>query len=91
MSWKFVGYGYSKGNAVLCTGTSASCCVVAYAWPDADGRFDDAFFLDQDENIQQLALPKGTELSCDAARARTDWQPWRGKRPRPGPLPGTER
>jgi hypothetical protein len=62
---------------------------LAYAWPDADGRFDDTFFLDQDENIQQLALPPGTQLSCDAARTRPGWKPWRGKRPRPGPLPGS--
>jgi hypothetical protein len=62
---------------------------IAYAWPDADGRFDDAFFLDQDENIQQLALPRGAALSCDSARTLAGWAPWRGKRPRPGPLPGS--
>jgi hypothetical protein len=61
---------------------------IAYAWPDADGRFDDTFFLDQDENIQQLALPPGVALSCDVARTRPGWKPWRGKRARPGPLPG---
>lgn len=62
---------------------------IAYAWPDADGRFDDAFFLDQDENIQQLALPEGTALSCDSAHRLRGWKPWRGKRPRQGPLPGS--
>ena len=62
---------------------------IAYAWPDADGRFDEAFFLDQDENIQQLALPEGTSLSCDGAETLAGWKPWRGKRPRPGPLPGS--
>ena len=36
-------------------------------------------------------LPKGTALQCDSARglkAQLEWAPWRGKRPRPGPLPG---
>jgi hypothetical protein len=65
---------------------------VAYAWPDAGARFDHAFFLDERENIQSVPLPNGAApLSCDAARgpgARTDWSAWRGKRPRPGPLPG---
>jgi hypothetical protein len=68
---------------------------VAYAWPDASARFDHAFFLDQDENIQSVPMPKGAApLSCDAARgpgARPDWTAWRGKRPRPGPLPGDRR
>jgi hypothetical protein len=65
---------------------------LAYAWPDAGARFDHAFFLDQDENIQSVPLPNdAAPLSCDAARgpgARADWTAWRGKRPRPGPLPG---
>jgi len=64
---------------------------VTYAWPDAGARFDHAFFLDQSENIQTALLPKGTALDCDSARglgARLEWVPWRGKRPRPGPLPG---
>jgi Putative Flp pilus-assembly TadE/G-like len=34
MSWKFDGYGYKNGSAVLCTGTTASCSGSAYAWPD---------------------------------------------------------
>jgi hypothetical protein len=64
---------------------------VAYAWPDTGARFEHAFFLDQDENIQTAPLPKGTALDCGSARARgtsLEWAPWRGKRPRPGPLPG---
>lgn len=61
---------------------------IAYAWPEADGRFDAAFFLDQEENIQQLPLAPGSALSCEAARTYAGWKPWRGKRPRPGPLPG---
>jgi hypothetical protein len=65
---------------------------VAYAWPDAGARFEHAFFLDQDENIRSRGVAQGAPLlTCDAARgpaARTDWVSWRGKRPRPGPLPG---
>ena len=59
----------------------------AYAWPDAGARFDHAFFLDQNENIQAVLRPRGTALDCDSARGLA-WTPWRGKRPRPGPLPG---
>ena len=63
---------------------------VAYAWPDTGARFEHAFFLDESENIQSVPIKDGP-LSCDSARgpgARTDWAAWRGKRPRPGPLPG---
>jgi hypothetical protein len=64
---------------------------VAYAWPDAGARFEHAFYLDQDENIQIAPLPRGATLDCGSARGgvgRLEWAPWRGKRPRPGPLPG---
>jgi hypothetical protein len=64
---------------------------LAYAWPDAGARFEHAFFLDQSENIQTAQVPKGSALDCGSARglgARLEWVPWRGKQPRPGPLPG---
>lgn len=64
---------------------------VAYAWPDVGARFDHAFFLDQSENIQTARVPPGVALECGSARglgARLAWAPWRGKRPRPGRLPG---
>jgi hypothetical protein len=66
---------------------------VAYAWPDAGARFEHAFFLDQNENIQSVPMANAA-LDCDSARgpgARIDWSAWRGKRPRPGPLPGDRR
>ena len=64
---------------------------VAYAWPDTGARFEHAFFLDQSENIQIATLPRGAALDCGSARGQGTslaWAPWRGKRPRPGPLPG---
>jgi hypothetical protein len=67
---------------------------VAYAWPDVNGHFEHVYFLDQDENIQSAPWQPGMSPSCDAARgpaARQDWVAWRGKRPRPGPLPGAPR
>ncbi|MEO8184296.1 MAG: hypothetical protein ABI895_36225 [Deltaproteobacteria bacterium] len=72
---------------------AAERAFVAYAWPDAGARFAHGFFLDQNENIQTLPMTN-VALSCDSARgpgARTDWTAWRGKRPRPGPLPGDRR
>jgi hypothetical protein len=69
---------------------------VAYAWPEA-AHFDRAFYLDQDENIRTALVPAGDDtaraagLRCDAAFSpggAPSWVAWRGKRPRPGPLPG---
>ena len=69
---------------------------VAYAWPEAS-HFERAFYLDQDENIRTALVPAGadsarvTALSCDAAFSpggAPSWVAWRGKRARPGPLPG---
>jgi hypothetical protein len=82
------GGGWSANASPRLDEEAAERSFIAYAWPDVDGRFDDAFFLDQEENIQQLALPAGAALRCDAARTLAGWQPWRGKRPRSGPLPG---
>jgi len=69
---------------------------IAYAWPEA-AHFERAFYLDQDENIRTALLPaaagsaRAVPLSCDAAFSpggAPSWVAWRGKRPRPGPLPG---
>jgi hypothetical protein len=83
------GGGWSATASPQLDEEAAERSYIAYAWPDGDGRFADSFFLDQDENIQQLALPEGVVLRCDAAHTLGGWQPWRGKRPRPGPLPGS--
>ena len=83
------GGGWSAGASAELDEEAAERSFLAYAWPDGGGRFDDAFFLDQDENIQQLRLPSGDALRCDSARSLAGWEPWRGKRPRPGPLPGS--
>jgi hypothetical protein len=63
---------------------------VAYAWPAPGSSFEHAFFLDQDELI--LSAPRRAfGLVCSSAldpATRAAWSPWRGKRPRSGPLPG---
>lgn len=63
---------------------------VAYAWPAPGSSFERAFFLDQDERIL-IAPRRAFGLECRSALAPETgsmWTPWRGKRPRPGPLPG---
>jgi hypothetical protein len=65
---------------------------VAFAWPSAASPFDQAFFLDEHENIRVATLPPAASgarfpESCSAALERLDWQPWRAKKPRQG-LPG---
>lgn len=73
---------------------------VAYAWPQAATTFDRLFFIDQNENILTAApAPPGTSeaarglgLTCEAALGAAkaqEWAPWRDKKPRPGPLPGS--
>jgi hypothetical protein len=66
---------------------------VAFAWPSAASPFDQAFFIDEHENIRVAALPAaasgGTRFpeTCGSALERLDWQAWRAKKPREG-LPG---
>lgn len=74
---------------------------VAYAWPAPGAPFEQAFFIDEHENILSLDLrelfggrplteiPEAFGLSCEAALGpwRDRFRPWRGKRPRDG-LPG---
>jgi hypothetical protein len=74
---------------------------VAYAWPARGTPFDQAFFLDEHENIRTatVAVESARDgagpddargLTCTSAldeAAQRAWTPWRGKKPRPD-LPG---
>ncbi len=74
---------------------------VAYAWPAPGAPFEQAFFIDEHENILSLDLgelfggrplsevPEAFGLSCESAlgAGRERFRPWRGKQPREG-LPG---
>jgi hypothetical protein len=66
---------------------------IAFAWPSAESPFDQAFFIDEHENIRVARLPAaapgGTRFpaTCAGALEQLDWQAWRAKKPRSG-LPG---
>lgn len=66
---------------------------VAVAWPEPASPFDQAFLVDEHENIRVATVPAapggGTLVpsSCASALDALDWQPWRGKKPRES-LPG---
>jgi hypothetical protein len=61
---------------------------IAYAWPAPGTSFEHVFYLDQDDNIW-VAPRAAFNRRCDAALGeRGPWQPWQGKHPRRGPLPG---
>jgi hypothetical protein len=66
---------------------------VAFAWPAPASPFDQAYFIDEHENIRVATLPAAPPggprfpTTCAAALSGLDWQPWRAKKPR-GELPG---
>jgi hypothetical protein len=62
---------------------------LGYAWPAAGsaGKFDEAFFIDEHENIRVARLAAGVVPPCGAGLDDPAWQAWRGKQPR-RELPG---
>lgn len=66
---------------------------IAFAWPAPTSPFDQAYFIDEHENIRVASLPASSSnglrfpATCADALERLAWQPWRGKKARPD-LPG---
>jgi len=71
---------------------SAERRFLAFAWPASGSPFDQAFFIDEHENIRvaRVSPPSAAgerfPTTCAGALGLA-WQPWRAKKPREG-LPG---